>query len=64
MSLGVNMIEFNKTIKTTSEVCLQDNGVFCQEWQIDTEITHPLATLIILGQFALFILVIKWIRRL
>lgn len=57
------MIEFNKTIKETSEICLVDNGTFCTEWQIDTEITYPLATLVILGQLALFILVIKWVRR-
>ena len=57
------MIEYNKTIKTTTEICLSDNGVFCEEWQIDSEITYPLATIVIFLQIVVFLLAIKLFSR-
>jgi len=57
------MIEYNKTIKESSEICIANNGDFCTNWQITSETTYPLATLILLGQFALFLLVINWFRN-
>lgn len=57
------MIEYNKTIKTTTEICLSGNGVFCDEWQIDSETTYPLATIVIFIQIVVFLLAIKLFSR-
>ena len=60
------MNEYNKTIKEVSEVCLVEssNGSYCSEWSITSETAYPLATLVLIAQFVLFLLVIKFFRNL
>ena len=54
---------YNEVLKEVSEVCVSDNGIFCTEWEITSVTTYPFDTLILLGQFALFLLVINWFRN-
>lgn len=56
-------MEYNKVIEVSDQVCLVDNGVFCQEWQNNTETTYPFASLVLLGQLALFLLVVRFFIR-
>lgn len=54
---------YNEVLKEVSELCVSDNGIFCTEWEVTSVTTYPFDTLILLGQFALFLLVINWFRN-
>lgn len=38
-------MNYNQVISTTTEICLVDNGLFCQEWQIEKTTTYNILDL-------------------
>jgi len=59
------MVGYNQTLATSTTLCLTESadGSFCAESVSTSEISYPLATIVILLQVVVFIFVIKWFSK-